>query len=170
MTENERVWSRVDTSQGESSCWPWIGQRDPDGYGRLTGELAHRRVWTSVHGDIPDGFCVLHHCDNPPCVNPAHLYLGTQADNMADRVRRGRHRNQFTGRLTPKERVPEGCYQGVHPGITGTLRKLTPDAVRGIRAEWEAGAATQRELARQFGVSPSNIQSIVSRRTWRHVA
>lgn len=75
-------------------CEPWQGAIGPAGYGRRGRRLAHRLIYTERVGAIPDGLCVLHACDNPPCVNPAHLFLGTQADNMHDMFAKGRDSNQ----------------------------------------------------------------------------
>jgi hypothetical protein len=93
----DRFWPKVDRG-GSDECWEWIGSRHPDGYGRIGAGgkhggtiYAHRASW-EIHGNkIPNGLCVLHHCDNPPCVNPAHLFLGTQADNIKDKVAKGRN-------------------------------------------------------------------------------
>lgn len=88
-----RFWSRVDRSGGERSCWPWIGYRDKWGYGgftRFRKLLAHRVAWTIANGPIPDDMLVLHHCDNPPCCNPGHLFVGTHQDNMDDMAKKGR--------------------------------------------------------------------------------
>lgn len=94
-TESERFWKKVRKSKG---CWTWTGSKSRHGYGQLrTGrgkgrlELAPRISWRLANGPIPDGLCVLHKCDNPPCVRPSHLKLGTMADNSADMVRKGRH-------------------------------------------------------------------------------
>lgn len=75
----------------ENGCWTWTGTRDRQGYGRWKRWLAHRFSWARSNGPIPEGLWVLHHCDNPPCVNPAHLYLGTVVENVHDAVDRGRH-------------------------------------------------------------------------------
>lgn len=92
-TEKERFWSKVRRGRG---CWVWMGRRDKDGYGlsEQFGQVrAHRAAYVSKHGSIPDGMCVLHRCDNPPCVRPDHLWVGTQADNVRDAARKGRMRN-----------------------------------------------------------------------------
>lgn len=86
----DRFWSNVDRT---GDCWIWIGSRLPSGYGRIGGRgYAHRVSWALANGPIPAGMCILHRCDNPPCVNPSHLWIGTVADNMHDRDRKGRHR------------------------------------------------------------------------------
>jgi hypothetical protein len=91
MTPTERFWTRVDKS-GE--CWVWTGAHLPTGYGRLTGAkrgmYAHRFSWELHNGPIPDGLLVCHKCDNPPCVRPDHLFLGTNVDNIRDRDAKGR--------------------------------------------------------------------------------
>lgn len=83
-------WSKVDRSGGPDACWQWLGFRDRIGYGHFSHKLAHRIAWIARFGGIPEGQQVLHHCDNPPCCNSRHLFLGTQADNMRDCVAKGR--------------------------------------------------------------------------------
>ncbi len=108
----ERFWARV--ALDSSGCWLWGGLRDVDGYGRLgrgagcgTRARAHRLAYEAAHGPILPGFCVLHRCDTPACVNPAHLFLGTQLDNVADRDAKGRTRVPIRrgGRWTGKHRA-----------------------------------------------------------------
>jgi len=105
--EVERFWSKVKTS-GNDTCWTWTSGTTQAGYGKF-GEsrkgrtiLSHRYSYKIKYGKIPDGLFVCHHCDNPPCVNPKHLFLGTQSDNQIDSSNKKRHRN------TKKTHCPQG--------------------------------------------------------------
>lgn len=142
-----RFWRHVDTS-GE--CWMWTGGRSRKGYGELSigrrNLQTHRFAWELMHGAIPPGKQVLHDCDTPACVNPAHLRLGTNADNMADRNAKGR----------------TAC------GERSGTAKLSTDAVAAIRARLAAGE-TGRALAREYGVTDATIVAIRHNRTWKHV-
>lgn len=93
----DRFWARVDKS---GDCWTWSGLKKGNGYGRVwwdgRGTTAHRAAWMIANGPIPPGLCVLHRCDNPPCCNPAHLFAGTQQQNIADKVAKGRHRYELS--------------------------------------------------------------------------
>lgn len=94
----DRFWPKVEKPPA-AGCWRWMGSLNQDGYGQIgftSRKLihAHRAAWLLTHGEIPRGLQVLHTCDNPPCVNPAHLWLGTHADNMADASRKGRLRGR----------------------------------------------------------------------------
>lgn len=90
----ERFWSKVQKG-GPDECWEWQAGRHKFGHGKFrlpTGHIgSHRMAWQLTYGPIPPGMWVLHHCDNPPCCNPRHLYLGTAQDNTRDREVRGRH-------------------------------------------------------------------------------
>ncbi len=92
----ERFWRHVDRSGGPEACWPWTGSVDHHGYGGFRvepGKLVrtHRFAYALKHGPIPEGMHVCHHCDNPPCCNDAHHFLGTVADNIRDMWAKGRH-------------------------------------------------------------------------------
>ncbi len=135
-----------------SGCWLWMGRADKVGYGRFgRGLLAHRAAWQLLVGPIPaltdsERTCVLHRCDVPSCVNPSHLFLGTQRENIADRDAKGRQaRNR--GELCGKS-------------------KLTAANVAVIR-ERRANGATLKDLGAQFGVHLMTIHGVVSHRTWR---
>lgn len=140
-----------------SECWEWNGALNARGYGFVQMNkkeiLAHRLGWFFRYGPIPDGLCVLHHCDNRRCVNPSHLFLGTRTDNNADCTKKGRNGAFFkthVGRLHPNAKLDDGKIQ--------EIRRLFSDGV--IRAD----------LARRFGVSKSNMTSIINGRTWAHVS
>ncbi len=97
---SKRIWWHIRKSK---ACWEWTGARDIHGYGRIGNDypkknllLAHRAIWIITNGEIPKNLCVLHRCDNPPCVNPKHLFLGTKKDNSQDMVKKGRWANQFS--------------------------------------------------------------------------
>jgi len=137
----------------ESGCWIWMAGRKSDGYGAVNFEGittgAHRAAYTIFVGPIPRGMFVCHRCDVPPCVNPAHLFLGTNSDNMQDRDAKGRHR--------PVR------------GTTHPLAKLTEDRVRAIRERYAAGGVYMRELAAEFGVSKTRVKDAIRQITWAHV-
>jgi len=145
----DRFWSKVDKS-GE--CWEWQAARDKNGYGRfrstVAGTRAHRHSFYLAHGIIPDGLQVLHRCDNPPCVNPAHLWLGTPRDNAIDRNAKGRHDPQIGG--------------------TNGNARLTEAEIPRIRDMIASGGSNQ-EIGEVFGVSPGMIWNIRTGRNWSHV-
>ena len=148
LTLIERFWRNVKKTD---TCWLWVGFRDPNGYGRLMvkgkPELVHRLSWAIHYGGIPQGKFVLHKCDISPCVNPEHLYIGTQFDNMADMWTRGRSN--------------PGHVFGENHGMA----KLTEIQVLEIRQSKEIGQI----LAEQYNVSNTTISDIRTRRIWKHL-
>lgn len=129
-----RFWRHVDKSS-LSGCWLWTAARDNNGYGRIGGGgLSHRFSYTLAHGEIPEGLSVLHKCNNPPCVNPEHLYAGTQKENMADWAAVG----------------------GGNKGETNGMAKLSNDDVKRIRSDKRRGAV----IAAEYGVSRGLVYAI----------
>lgn len=162
----EKFWALVDKS-GE--CWLWLGRRDPHGYGifKLGPKVrrAHRLAWILTHGEIPDGLNACHNCpdgDNPSCVNPAHLFLGTHTDNVADRVQKGR---SATGDRSGAHTHPEAHPRGERSGNA----RLTESEVLEIRRQYAAREATQVALAAAYSVHQTTISLIVKRRNWHHL-
>src|SRR5262252_2328820 len=138
------------TKRGEE-CWQWIGHKDPNGYGRLNVDgypmLAHRVAYLVKYGSIPEGMFVLHKCDHPWCVNPAHLFLGTQSDNLQDMYDKGRDRKR---------------------GLKGSEHhraKVDEVIVRAIRQSNESDI----ELGKHYGISRVTVNDIRKRRSWAHV-
>lgn len=137
------------------TCWLWTGSRNFYGYGwfkpgkRLRKEKAHRVAYALACGPIPPGLLVLHRCDNPPCVRPDHLWLGTTQDNIDDRIRKGRTRaarGESCGRV-----------------------KLTEADVIAIRRTYKTLGWTYHGLAAAFHISPSQVGEIIRGGSWRHV-
>lgn len=149
-----RFWLKVDKS-GENDCWLWRGQIMPNGYGRISlgsrslgAEGAHRVSWMLANeSKIPAGMFVIHSCDNPKCVNPKHLSIGTPRDNTRDMISKGRK----------KVVAPVGTGNG--------KSVLNEEIVKQIRQSNDSHAS----LARKFGVSPNCVRGVRTGRTWSHV-
>lgn len=152
---SERFWEKVD-KRGPSECWPWVAGMNRYGYGRVAAGgakrapilIASRVSWELHNGPIPAGARILHHCDNPRCVNPAHLYAGTQADNVRDMFQRGRANR-------PR-------------GAAVWCARLTSAQAREIRAAYALGDISQRALGAQYGVSDVTVSRIVRGLRWSH--
>lgn len=144
----ERFWAKVDERQ-PNDCWEWQGAQHEFGYGDFVIDgkhwKAHRLSWTYAYGKIPEGMSVLHKCDNPPCVNPKHLFLGTIADNHRD--------------MRQKERQARGVTHG-HAKLTEEDARI----IYGVR-----GILPQREIASAFGVASSVVSRIHRGKSWSHV-
>ena len=133
----------------ESGCWEWTGRKDGKRYGLIGWppfRFAHRYAYATFVGEIPDDLCVLHRCDNPPCVNPDHLFLGTREDNIADMLAKGRS--------AKGEQIPNS--------------KLTAEQVTDIRRMGQFGQ-TPLHLAETYGVTREAVYAILSRKTWKHL-
>ncbi len=165
----------------KSGCWEWNGVLNQGGYGRIfingKGQMAHRVSYQLVCGPIPDGMLVLHKCDNPCCIRPEHLFLGTHQDNSDDMIRKGRGRwatsEEMSARIkgraasgdrhssvTHPEAVPKGIGHGMH--------KLLDSEVIDIRMRWTAGEM-QSVLADEYRVCKQTINNIVHRKNWKHL-
>src|SRR5438874_9235553 len=151
-------WARVHKTP---TCWLWRGKLDKQGYGMLSingrEARAHRVLYEWAVEPIPLGMFVCHHCDTPACVRPDHLFLGTQADNMLDKARKGR---APAGEDHWSARTPEKLH--------GRQGRLTAEQVREIRQRAAEGV-THGELAKQFGRYRTTITQIVNGHIWPHV-
>lgn len=167
-----RFLELVDASNGIDSCHIWRGRIREFGYGMFDfsnmSRRAHRVSWVIHNGEIPNDLHVLHRCDNPPCCNPRHLWLGTDADNVNDRIAKGRtsadHSNRERGNYHHSRRRPEGLARGV---INGQA-KLKEHEVYEIR-RLSINGRSHTTISRMFGVCRSNVRLIVNRLTWRHL-
>lgn len=136
----------------DSPCWEWIGSTSPKGYPvfSISGKTlqVHRAVWEHANGIIPKGLCACHRCDNPLCINPNHIFIGTRADNNFDRDSKGRHV------------ALRGESHGMH--------RLTEEQIKEIRLLASQGIP-HTHLERKFDLSGGHVGQIVHRKIWRHV-
>jgi HNH endonuclease len=150
-----RFWARVDCS---GDCWIWLGHRVVRGYGRVTIHgrriLTHRLAYELTYGPIPPGLRVCHHCDNPPCVRPEHLWVGTDAENAADMVAKGRHRERAAA-------LPHGERHWAS--------RVTAAQARAIRDRYQPKSKSIHVLAQEFGLSPDTIYLIATGRRWKRL-
>lgn len=147
----ERFWEKVDKN-GPNGCWVWTaGLHKQFGYGQFwyngINDLAHRMSWRLTYGEIPDGLNVCHKCDNPPCCNPDHLFLGTDLDNARDRNAKGRH-NMPRGSALPHAKVTEAMIPQIHE-----LRN------RGL---------THKQIGEIVGLGRAAVGLILNGKNWKH--
>ena len=151
QTLEERFWTKVN-KKGDDECWEWQACRNSDGYGSIgykkSTALAHRVSWELHFGPIPEGMQVLHKCDNPPCMNPNHFFLGTHTDNMRDRKAKGR-----------------ANYSNNAKGEKNGAAKLTCSDVIAIRKD----TRTHKAIAKDYGVDFNTIYRVKARKLWGHI-
>jgi hypothetical protein len=150
-----RFWAKVNI-QGPDDCWNWKVYINAYGYGQFhlngTPYLAHRLSWELTYGPIPKGLCCCHRCDNRKCVNPSHLFLGTHKDNTQDMISKNR------------------SSHGINNGINNGRATLTEEQVIEIRRLYALeNHLSQVKLGILFGVSDSQIDNIVQRKSWKHI-
>lgn len=150
-----------------TGCVEWAGSIDNKGYGRQwfqgRNQLAHRVAWMQVNGPVPRGLHVLHHCDNPPCINVEHLFLGTHQDNMDDMYAKGR-KAILAGDDHWSHREPARITRGSAHGMS----RLTEADIPVIRAR-RAQGETLQAIAATYGIAFQNIWAVVKGKTWRHI-
>lgn len=155
----------------ENSCWEWTGPRLEQGYGvlflnqnrengRRMVTSAHRYAYASEVGVIPDGMCVMHTCDNPPCTNPAHLRLGTRGENNTDRSKKARSGSR---NYTPEEREN---YSKRFRGEGNHSAKLTEEQARFIKYE---RTMPIKDIVKKFGISKTTVGHIRMGLAWKHI-
>ena len=154
----DRFWAMVDDSRGDHACWPWTGHTNPvSGYGLVSTKgrmrVAHRLSWEIRHGAIPRGLVVCHSCDNPPCVNPGHLWLGTRGDNHRDAINKGR----------PQIRKLLQTYYGIRNANFSLMRLLQQHWLNGLRddALIDAMGATYQEW--EQGRRPAAVEGPIKK-------
>lgn len=150
LSPENQFWAKVDKT---SSCWIWLGCKGK-GYGQVKirgkRKRAHRLAWELTHGSIPDDLFLCHRCDNPACVNPSHLFLGTAADNAKDRDAKGRHRPPMT----------KGAQHG--------FAKLAEEQAMEIKIAALNGES-HKCIAERYGISRPVVSSIKAGRIWKHL-
>lgn len=183
----ERFWEKVDLKK-KDDCWPWTASVNNHGYGRMrvNGKLVYaQRLSYIIHfGEIEKGsgyhgICVLHKCDNPLCVNPNHLFLGTHKNNMEDKTNKKRCNSAIGinhGSVTKPGRQPSGdCHWSrkfpdkVKHGADNGNSTLNNKSVIKMRKMYKSGSFTQKSLAIIFNTDQTNVSMIVNRKTWKHI-
>lgn len=156
LSDLVRDRSFVDSASG---CWLWSLSPGQDGYGKIKIKgrtyRAHRVAWEAFNGEIPEGMLVCHKCDQPLCVNPSHLFLGTPLDNMQDKVKKGRWRGG------------PACWDKSRIGAGHHNAKLDPAKVRLMRMLGES--ISPKIWAKEFGICKQTAISAINGRTWAHV-
>lgn len=151
----KRFWDKVAIIPFHE-CWEWTACKNKSGYGDFDTGLAHRVSWQIHFGPIPKGMVICHKCDNRGCVNPDHLFLGTQYDNLTDMRTKGRNKDFINSKNSFK-------------GENSKAAKLTEKQVKDIHKIHQDKKITLTDLSKQFHVSISTIGNIVNRKIWKHI-
>lgn len=167
LTAEQRFWLYVPRST--DGCWEWMGPKNTSGYGVLAAggvrQMAHRFSYELHYGPVLPGLFVCHHCDNPPCVRPDHLFAGTPADNSRDAARKGRNGMQ---RYPDRSALDVVRLRPRCRGERNSQSRLQEADVREIR-RLRAEGLTRREVGARFGIASATVKDITTGRRWSHV-
>lgn len=150
-----RFWDKVDKN-GNNGCWNWVAYHNSDGYGKLSingkSEFAHRISWVLHFGDIPHGLCVCHHCDNPRCVNPDHLFLASHTENMKDMKIKGR---------------TSLCKNFGEKNGNSKLTSENVESIRRLASSSENHYGLMKSICETYNISKATLYRVISYKTWK---
>jgi hypothetical protein len=162
-----RFWSKANLTANPERCWEWNAAKSKEGYGRFSLNykekyMAHRLAFVLHHKKPINKLLVCHTCDNPSCINPSHLFLGTHLDNFKDMKEKGR---SCKGNRSRNYLYPEKRQKGESNGSS----KLKEHQIIEIRNKYDNENMSSKEIANQYGVHETTINNIVKRKKWKHI-